>query len=150
MPTPSGRIQQSASRCWVSVRRNSDGTFDKGTWVNLNFPNSPGSIASSNSVYGYQVVGLVQPRPIVPRHFPFRRVPVDIDFQLSNVISCRKKATGSPSPVRQHSCDRRRYDSTSSISPDFGSALNGILITGASAGNLIGGPGGREVSSDGQ
>jgi trimeric autotransporter adhesin len=48
-----------AQGSWVSVRRNSDGTFDKGTWVDLNYPDSPNSIASSNSVYGYEVVGLV-------------------------------------------------------------------------------------------
>ena len=125
---------------WVSVRRNSDGTFDKGTWVNLNFPNSPGSIASSNSVYGYQVVGLVADPNVTPSTFPFQAT-VDIDFQLSNVISCNKGngITISGSTANIVAMNNIGTDPAGGISPDFGNALNGILITGASAGNLIGG-----------
>lgn len=44
---------------WVRVRRTSDGGFDQGEWVDLNYPDAPQSLTSSNSVYGNQVVGVV-------------------------------------------------------------------------------------------
>ena len=74
-----------AQGSWVSVSRNTDGTFGAGTWVDLNYsPAVPGSvITSSNSVYGNQVVGLV----IGQTSFPFQAT-LNIGFQLSNVISC--------------------------------------------------------------
>ncbi len=82
--TGSGNTAQGS---WVSVRRQSDGTFDKGTWVDLNYPtgNTP-NITSSNSVYGDQVVGLVVQPSATPTSFSFQAT-VNIDFQLSNVIS---------------------------------------------------------------
>jgi hypothetical protein len=43
---------------WVVVKRNRDGSFGPGTWVNLNYPGVPG-LASDNSVADNQVVGIV-------------------------------------------------------------------------------------------
>ena len=72
-----------AQGSWVSVRRKSDGTFDKGTWVDLNYPNSARA-ASPAAI-----------RSMVTRSsgwwleqttFPFQAT-VNIGFQLSNVIS---------------------------------------------------------------
>ena len=50
-----------AQGSWVDVRRNTDGSFGDGRWVNLNYPNlNPTThVTSSNSVYGNQVVGIV-------------------------------------------------------------------------------------------
>ena len=36
-----------AQGSWVSIRRNSDGTFDKGTWVNLNYPIRPPALPAA-------------------------------------------------------------------------------------------------------
>jgi hypothetical protein len=44
---------------WVRVRRTSEGGFDQGEWIDLNYPGSTHSVTSSNSVYGNQVVGIV-------------------------------------------------------------------------------------------
>jgi hypothetical protein len=54
---------------WVMVRRKSDGSFDTGVWVNLNYPgvDPSNTITSSNSVAGNQVVGVI----IGPTGFQF-------------------------------------------------------------------------------
>jgi hypothetical protein len=44
---------------WVRVTRKADGTFDEGTWVDLNYPGTTRSLMSSNSVHGHAVVGVV-------------------------------------------------------------------------------------------
>jgi hypothetical protein len=44
---------------WVRVSRTKEGGFDRGEWVDLNYPGSTHSVTSSNSVYGNQVVGIV-------------------------------------------------------------------------------------------
>jgi hypothetical protein len=43
---------------FVTVRRNQDGTFGAGSWVNLNY-SSAKVLTSANAVYGNQVVGIV-------------------------------------------------------------------------------------------
>ncbi|MDR3634752.1 MAG: hypothetical protein P4L84_13190 [Isosphaeraceae bacterium] len=43
---------------FVTVRRNSNGTFGSAAWVDLNYPGVPGPL-SANSVAGNQVVGIV-------------------------------------------------------------------------------------------
>jgi hypothetical protein len=43
---------------WVVVKRNSNGSFGKASWVNLNYPNVMGW-TSNDSVAGNQVVGIV-------------------------------------------------------------------------------------------
>ncbi len=121
---------------WVSVRRNSDGTFNRGTWVDLNFQpsNTPG-VTSSNSVYGNQVVGLVATDPA----FSYQ-ADVSIDFQTSNVISANSgngiSISGSSGNVI--AMNYIGTDPTGAL-PGFGNQMNGILLAGASSGNLIGG-----------
>jgi trimeric autotransporter adhesin len=124
-----------AQGSWVSVRRNSDGTFYKGTWVDLNYPNTPNSVSSSNSVYGNQVVGLVAGAST----FAFQAT-LDITFQLSNVIASNSgnginisNSKGNVISMNYVGID------PAGICPDFGNGMNGILITGGSSGNLIGG-----------
>jgi parallel beta-helix repeat protein len=125
-----------AQGSWVSVRRNSDGTFDKGTWVDLNYPDTPDSIASSNSVYGNEVVGLV----IGAQLFAYEAT-VNIAFQLSNVISGNSgngiKISGSKGNVI--AMNYIGTDPSGSTNATYGNGINGILVTGASSRNLIGG-----------
>lgn len=47
-----------AQGSFVTVKRNRNGTFGNGAWVNLNYPGVVG-VSSSNSVSGNQVVGVV-------------------------------------------------------------------------------------------
>jgi parallel beta-helix repeat protein len=130
-----------AQGSWVSVRRQSDGTFDKGTWVDLNYyPTNAPNISSSNSVYGDQVVGLVVQPNATPTTFSYQAT-VNIDFQLSNVISGNTgngiNISGSKGNVI--AANYIGTDPTGTNSFGFGNGMNGILVTGASAGNLIGG-----------
>ena len=69
---------------WVTVRRNPDGSFGAGAWVDLNYPGVDPSTAltSDNSVAGNQVVGIVVGGTSV---FSFQATING--FQLSNVIS---------------------------------------------------------------
>jgi hypothetical protein len=124
-----------AQGSWVSVRRNTDGTFDKGTWVNLNYPNSAPSITSSNSVYGDQVVGLV----IGTDTFSFQAT-VNVMGQRSNVISCN---TGNGINISGSNGNtvQMNYIGTDPLGQNagFGNAMNGVLVTGGSSANLIGG-----------
>jgi len=126
-----------AQGSWVSVRRQSDGTFDKGTWVDLNyFPAVADSVTSSNSVYGDQVVGLV----VAGNPFSYQAT-VNIGFQLSNVISANSgngiNISGSNGNVI--AMNYIGTDTAGSTNRAFGNKTNGILVTGASSGNLIGG-----------
>jgi hypothetical protein len=138
--TGSGNTAQGS---WVSVRRQSNGTFDKGTWIDLNYhltdTPTPPNITSSNSVYGDQVVGLVVQPTGTPTTFSYQAT-VNVEFQLSNVISCNNgngiNISGSKGNVI--AANYIGTDSTGS-SLGFGNRLNGILVTGASSGNLIGG-----------
>jgi trimeric autotransporter adhesin len=125
-----------AQGSWISVRRNPDGTFDKGTWVDLNYPGTPSLVASSNSVYGDQVVGIVVASP----SFPFQAT-IDIAFQESNVISANTgngiNITGSNGNVI--AMNNIGTDPVGCPDTSYGNGMNGILITGGSSGNLIGG-----------
>ena len=122
---------------WVSVSRNTDGTFGAGTWVDLNYsPAVPGTVVtSSNSVYGNQVVGLVAGA----HPFPFQAT-LTIGFHLSNVISCNS-GNGINISSSNGNVIAMNYIGTdpAGTSPTFGNRMNGILVTGASSGNLVGG-----------
>jgi parallel beta-helix repeat protein len=135
--TGSGNTAQGS---WVSVRRQSDETFDKGTWVDLNYPTNTPNISSSNSVYGDQVVGLVVQPKGTPTTFSYQAT-VNIDFQLSNVISGNTgngiNISGSNGNVI--AANYIGTNPTGTSSSGFGNGMNGILVAGASAGNLIGG-----------
>lgn len=125
-----------AQGSWISVRRNSDGTFDQGTWVDLNYPNTPDSVTSSNSVYGNYVVGLV----IGPDSFPFQAV-INVGFQLSNVIS-GNRVNGVSIMGATDNVIAMNYigtDPAGSATAGFGNGAQGVLVTNGAARNLIGG-----------
>jgi trimeric autotransporter adhesin len=119
---------------WVSVRRNTDGTFGAATWVDLNYPNTNG-ITSSNSVYGNQIVGeVIGPSGI----FPFQST-VNIGFQLSNVISGNSGNGIGIYGANDNQIAMNEIGTDSSGTIALGNANNGILITNGAARNLIGG-----------
>jgi hypothetical protein len=122
---------------WVSVRRNTDGSFGDGVWVNLNFPgyDPVTNLTSSNSVFGNQVVGIV----IGPGAFVSFQATINTGFQLSNVIS----ANGG-SGIALHGANDNQIamnyigtDVTGTFA--LGNGVDGILVTEGSARNLIGG-----------
>lgn len=121
---------------WVTVNRNSDGTFNNGAWVNLNYPNTPGSSASSNSVYGDYVVGVVSGTDA----FPFQ-AKVNVGFQLSNVIS-GNRVNGIAIMGASDNVIAMNYigtDPAGSATAGFGNGAQGVLVTNGAARNLIGG-----------
>ncbi len=125
-----------AQGSWVSIRRNSDGSFDKGVWVDLNYPDAPTSISSANSVYGFNVVGLV----IGPDTFSYQAV-LNMEFQLSNVISGNRGNGVSINGSKRNlvSMNFIGSDPAGSTNPSYGNGANGILISKGSRANLVGG-----------
>lgn len=139
---------------WVSVRRNADGNFDDGQWVDLNADDD--SITSANSVIGNQVVGIVvapvssSNGPVAPCNCgsnvaspasPAYQATVNIAFQRSNVIG-GNRGNGISLNGSKGNVIAMNYigsDPDGSTNRGFGNGANGILITGNSSGNLIGG-----------
>jgi trimeric autotransporter adhesin len=118
---------------WVSVRRNPDGTFGDGTWVDLKPPVV--GVPSSNSVYGNQVVGVVFGSQTSA---PFQST-INTDFQLSNVISGNGgNGIGLYGSIDNHIAMNFIGTDVTGTMP-LGNAKNGILATKGAARNLIGG-----------
>lgn len=125
-----------AGGSFVTVRRNTDGSFSDAVWVDLSYspPVSGQTITSSNSVYGNEVVGVVfatNPRPY--------QATVVSQFQLSNVISGNglNGIEINGSNANQVAMNYIGTDFTGNV--DKGNSLNGILITNSSKLNIIGG-----------
>jgi trimeric autotransporter adhesin len=123
-----------AQGSWVTVRRNTDGTFGPAVWVNLNDSTATG-LSSANSVVGNQVVGIVLGSSGASSY----QATVNTAFQLSNVISGNGGngigiygASGN-----QIAMNFIGTDSTGTIAR--GNAQNGIFVTSGAMGNLIGG-----------
>ncbi len=139
---------------WVTVRRNTDGSFGTAQWVNLNYTGIDpttglpitDAISSSNSVYGNQVIGVVF-NGTTPFAF---QATVNVGFQLSNVISGNGgngiQITGGND--NQIAMNNIGTDLTGTL--DRGNALNGILVTASASGNMIGGEatGGNNPTGD--
>jgi hypothetical protein len=119
---------------WVTVRRNADGTFGDGFWVDLKYPGAIGP-ASSNSVFGNQVVGVVFD-PAGPFSF---QATVNTGFQLSNVISGNGGNGiaiygGSDNQIAMNDIGT---DASGTLAR--GNGKNGILVSSGAARNVIGG-----------
>jgi hypothetical protein len=132
---------------WVVVRREDDGSFGSGRWLDLDPNPSLGvsGIPTANSVYGNQVVGVVIGDTLVSY-----QATINEAFQLSNVIS-GNGANG----IEMYASDDNRVsmnyigtDATGTV--DLGNAASGVLITHASKRNLIGGEvtGGNDPTAD--
>lgn len=128
-----GDLMGPAQGSLVTVRRNADNRFGPADWVDLTYPGTEG-IASSNSVYGTNVVGLV----IGPSTFSYQAT-VSIGFQLSNVISANQGngigIYGSNFNVIAQNYIGTNLDGSTSM----GNGRNGILVTSGAFENRIGG-----------
>jgi trimeric autotransporter adhesin len=129
-----------AQGAWVSVRRNTDGSFALQDWVNLEMTVDPNTgdpvegLASANSVYGNQVVGIF----IGDTVFNYQ-ASINTGFQLSNIIS-GNGSDGIDLYKANNNTVAMNYigtDITGTI--DLGNAKNGILIGTSSENNMIGG-----------
>ncbi len=121
---------------WVTVRRNPDGSFGAGAWVNLNYPGVDPStaITSDNSVAGNQVVGIVVGGTSV---FSFQATING--FQLSNVISGNYGNGIGIYGADDNQIAMNFIGTDASGTLALGNAKNGILVTNGAAGNIIGG-----------
>jgi hypothetical protein len=126
-----------AQGSWVTVRRNTDGSFGSGQWVNLNYPgvDPTTAITSNNSVAGNAVVGIVIGQTGV---FSYQAT-VNTGFQLSNVISGNGGNGVGIYGGSSNQVAMNYIGTDASGSFRRGNAKNGILITDGAAGNLIGG-----------
>ena len=120
---------------WVSVNRNTDGTFALGSWADLNYPSLSNTL-SANSVYGNQAVGIV-----VGISNDSYQATVNSGFQRANVIS----GNGGNGINLQNSVGNvisQNYigtDINGSTNSFYGNARNGIQLSSGSSHNLIGG-----------
>jgi hypothetical protein len=126
-----------AQGSWVTVRRNTDGSFGTGVWVNLNVPGFDPStfITSSNSVYGNQVVGIV----IGQSTFVPFQATINTGFQLSNVISGNGGNGIGLDGANDNQIAMNYIGTNSAGTVALGNGGNGILVTNGAARNLIGG-----------
>ena len=121
---------------FVTVRRNADDSFGDAVWVDLHYPGVDPTLntTAGDSVYGNNVVGVV-----IGPDFRTYQATVNADFVLSNVIS----GSGINGVALYSSSDNvvaQNYigtDSTGTV--DLGNGLNGVLISNASARNMVGG-----------
>ena len=126
------------SGSFVTVTRNSDGTFGDSTWVDLNQDvyHDPRGTSSANSVFGNQVVGVVTPS--IPASDSFQVTLTNPNFTLSNIISGNGgdgiEIDGSDNTVAMNNIGT---DVSGTVA--IGNVQNGILITKGASGNLIGG-----------
>ncbi len=119
---------------WISVRRNPDGRFSDGQWVDLNYPGVRAGVTSSNSVYGNHVVGIA----ITKSSIPFQAT-IHVGFQLSNVISGNN---GNGISVRRSNRNviAQNYIGTDPSGREaIPNKKHGIYLTSRSTNNLIGG-----------
>jgi hypothetical protein len=122
---------------YVTVRRNTNGSFMDGVWLNLNNPNQgDGGVTSAHSVYGNQVVGVVFPQQNPTFAY---LATVNIEFQLSNIISGNSGNGVEISGALNNVVSMNYIGTDLTGTLDLGNAGNGVLITDASTDNLIGG-----------
>ncbi len=119
---------------WVTVRRNPDGTFGDGVWVDLNYPGTQAPV-SSNSVAGNQVVGIVASDSGA---FSYQAT-VNIGFQLSNVISGNGGNGIGIYGANDNQIAMNHIGTDASGTLPRGNAKNGVFVTAGAARNEIGG-----------
>ena len=124
----------------VTVRRNADGTFSPGAWVDLTYPGVRG-IASANSVAGNQVVGIVIGAAVgtsSPGIFAYQAT-VNTAFQRSNVISGNGGNGIGIYGASDNQVAMNEIGTDASGTIARANGKNGILITNSASRNLIGG-----------
>jgi trimeric autotransporter adhesin len=125
-----------AQGSWVSVRRNTDGSFGTAAWVDLNYAgvDPTVNVTSSNAVYGNQVVGIV----IGPTPFSYQAT-VNLGFQLSNVISGNGGNGVALIGANDNQIAMNSIGTDATGTLDLGNGKNGILMSMSARRNLIGG-----------
>ncbi len=122
---------------WVTVRRNSDGSFGPSVWVDLNYPGTDPDteLTSNDSVAGDAVVGIV-----ISTSGTFSyQADLNVGFQLSNVIGGN---TGNGVGIyggHENQVAQNYIGTNASGSGKLGNGKNGVLITQRATGNMIGG-----------
>jgi hypothetical protein len=121
----------------VSVRRDPDGSFGPGAWVDLNDPvgASGVSITSANSVAGNQVVGVV----IGGQGVTSYQATVNVGFQRSNVIGGNGGNGIGLYGANDNQIAMNFIGTDATGTLRRGNARNGLLVTDGAARNLIGG-----------
>ena len=121
---------------FVTVRRNADGSFSDGVWVDLAYPGSAATITTSVSGSALTGFGLGGSSGV-----QVFQATVDSGFQLSNVISGNRGAgisiTGIGATNNHVSMNFIGTDVTGTLRR--GNGGNGVVITAGATGNLIGG-----------
>ncbi|WP_422929226.1 beta strand repeat-containing protein [Singulisphaera sp. PoT] len=119
---------------FVTVRRNTDGSFGPSTWVDLNYPGIDGAF-SSNSVAGNQVVGVVAGNGGVFS----AQASINTGFQLSNVISGNQGNGIGIYGASDNQVAMNYIGTDPTGNARLGNGQNGILVTAGATRNLIGG-----------
>ncbi|HEX4142637.1 MAG TPA: right-handed parallel beta-helix repeat-containing protein [Pirellulales bacterium] len=133
----------------VTIVRNGDGSFGTPTWANLTYTGSgaaSGQETSADSVYGNALVGIV-----VGGGGTFSYTAnVNTAFQLSNVISANGQNGIELNDSDDNDVAMNYIGTNAAGTVAFGNSQNGILVTGGSASNLIGGEatGGNDPTND--
>jgi len=121
---------------FVTVRRNADGAFSDGVWVDLAYPGSAATLTTSVSGSALTGVGIGGSGGM-----QWFQATVDIGFQLSNVISGNRGAgvsiTGAGATNNHVAMNFIGTDVTGTLRR--GNGGNGVVITAGATGNLIGG-----------
>ena len=118
----------------VTVRRNTDGTFGPGAWVNLSYPDVQASL-TADAVEGNQVVGIGIGSA---GEFSYQAT-VNTAFQLSNVISGNGGNGIGIYGANANTIAMNNIGTDVNGTLKRGNAKNGILITDGAKANVIGG-----------
>jgi hypothetical protein len=126
---------------WVSVNRKANQSLDQGTWVDLAYPGVTNyAVFTDDSVYGNNVVGIIEGINGTPNGFSYQAT-INTAFRRSNLIGANKGNGVSLGGSRSNviAMNQIGTDPDGSPDPDFGNEENGILLTGTSVRNMIGG-----------
>lgn len=121
---------------WVTIRRNSDGSFGEAFWVDI-LGQNPQSNITNAGVYNNHLVGT----DFSKGHPTPYQSTINFKFQLSNVIS-GNLGNGIQISGSKGNLIAMNYigsDSRGSQNTRFGNKKNGILINSKSSYNIIGG-----------
>lgn len=121
---------------WVTVVRNDDTTFSLVDWVDASATQPASGVLSANSVYGNNIVGVVDGADNLSYELTF-----NIGLQRSNVIS-GNGGNGiliDSSNTNIIAMNNIGTDANGSTDSSYGNLQNGIYVTDKASGNIIGG-----------
>jgi len=118
---------------FVSVRRNTDGSFGDGAWVDVTYPGSGAALLTS--VYGNAVTGV----GVTSGGVQWFQATIDTGFLLSNVISGNRGNGIGIYGSNDNQIGMNFIGTAASGRAAVPNAANGILVTNKASRNLIGG-----------